>query len=134
MQERRAETQVEIWVETRAGARVVGTRAEARVETRAERQKYGRVEREAGGEGEGEAVERGDLGRKVSLGKRCLSFDILFWLPLFYCFSPSPTSWLSLNSARVSTHASARVSTHISARVPLVSLLYRNIEREMYRV
>ena len=46
--------------------------------------------REAGGGGEGEAVERGDLGRKVGLGKQCLSFNIIFLAISFSTASPPP--------------------------------------------
>ena len=56
----------------------------------------GRVTTEAGGGGEGEVVKRGGLGRKVGLGKQCLSFDILFLAAPFLLLFPSSTSYYLL--------------------------------------
>ena len=79
----------------------------------------GRVKREAGGRGGEEAVE------KSSLGKQCLSFDILFLATPFLLLPPFPTFYFSFNStrvfsARVSTRVSACVSTYISAHASLI--------------
>ena len=56
----------------------------------------GRVKREVGGRGEGEAVKRGSLGRKIGLGKQCLSFGILFLAAPFLLLFPSSTSYYIL--------------------------------------
>jgi hypothetical protein len=69
-----------------------------------------------------EAVEKGGLGRKVGLGKQCLSFDIIF-LAIPFLLLLSLPHLLFLLILPVSLHVSLPASLPISL---LVSLLHRN--------